>query len=95
MLIPEPLDPKLTARCFDVDGDGNIQNPDPAIPTVSCKIPLRRLTRIECIHWNQINYFSDVLTDQWKIIKEDGEIVKASKDAICRRVQVQNGLIGI
>jgi hypothetical protein len=41
MLIPESLNPKLTATCFDVDSKGNIQNTGPAIPTVSCKIPLR------------------------------------------------------
>jgi len=35
MLIPEPLNPRLTATCFDVDSTGNIQNRDPAIPQVS------------------------------------------------------------
>jgi hypothetical protein len=42
MLIPEPLNPKLTARCFDVDGQGNLlQNPNPAVPQVGGNIPLR------------------------------------------------------
>jgi hypothetical protein len=82
MLIPENVNPKLSARCFDVVGL-QAQNVDHNIPTVSYR------TGFHCGHsilievaGKQINYKSDTLKAQWEIVREDDALAKAVKDAI-------------
>ena len=78
MLVPENLNPKLQATCFDVV-NLQAQNIPSTIPTVNCN---DYLTSKVLIHQKQINYFSDDLKAQWEIIKEDEDLAKAAKDAI-------------
>jgi len=80
MLIPENLNPKLQATCFDVV---NLvaQNVPATIPTVNLQ-RFSQYTLKVLIHWKQINYLSDDLKAQWEIIKEDENLASAVKQAI-------------
>jgi len=80
MLVPENLNPKLQAKCFDVV-NLQAQNVDSTIPTVNLQ-RFSPYTLKVLIHWKQINYFSDDLKAKWEIIKEDEGLAKAAKAAI-------------
>jgi len=79
MLVPENLNPKLQATCFDVV-NLQAQNVPSTIPTVNCNDSLYTLKVL--IRWKQINYLSDDLKAKWEIIKEDEDLAKAAKLAI-------------